>query len=156
MNSAKLGMVLSILVATATGCIVEEASPEDDVVADEQIGTAEQALGDSCNNTDITITNSFEDGTRAARIKVFRVEYYSLSEGNWYTEDLTDEEIAYGSSHTWWNEDLAHAENDTLSQWRVYFKYVESDGDWSDLFYQQIDTPNDVCHADDNYAMTVN
>lgn len=155
MNSAKLGLVLSALVATSTGCIVEEASPED-VVVDEQVGTAEQAFGNSCNNTDITIWNSFEDGTRAADIKVFRVEYYSLSEGNWYTEDLSDQVIGYGDGLTWLNEDLAHAENDTLSQWRVYFKYEESDGDWSDLFYQQIDTPNDVCHADDNYVMTVN
>jgi hypothetical protein len=112
--------------------------------------------GDACKNVDITVKNSFFYDGRERTMRVLYVQFYSASEGSWYTEGLTDTTITYGNQHTFWNQDLAHGENDLITKWRVGFRYAESDGDWSDAVYQEIDTPNDECHADDNYTLTVN
>ena len=134
---------------------LEEPAAEAEAPALEE---SESALfgSDACRNVDLRITNSFEDVARTARIRVEHVSFYSVSEGRYITEDLPNTEISYGQSSWFYNEDLQYAENDTISAWRVYFRYQESDNDWSDLVYQYIDTPNDVCHADDDYTMTVN
>jgi hypothetical protein len=111
---------------------------------------------DTCKNVDITVRNSFFYDAQEREIRVLYVQFYSASEGAWFSEGLADTTIAYGHHHTFANQDLAHAENDLLTKWRVGFRYKESDGDWSDAVYQQLDTPNDTCHANDKYALTVN
>lgn len=150
---------LSLFAAGCGGELTDDELTEEELAAEEAaLDETEQPLfgSDACKNADIRITNSFEDVGRAARIRVEYVQFYSASEGRYITEDLVNTEIAYGGSNWWYNEDLQYAENDTITAWRVYFRYRESDNDWSDLVYQYIDTPNDVCHAGDNYVMTVN
>jgi hypothetical protein len=155
MNSAKNAvLVVCVLAATLVGCGSDGEFP---VEADpsNQLATTQQGLGNSCNNIDITVHNSRErNGVRTA-IKVDKVSFWSASEGAWLPEDLTDQAISFGAGLTWLNEDLAQAENDTLTQIRVFYHYKEADGDWSDLVYQDVDIVNDVCHADDNYSATV-
>ena len=160
-----LTTLFSLVCLCAAGCGGEEdfagetdLSDEVDPEAEAALEGAEQPLfgSDACRDVDLKIINSFEDGARSARIRVEYLKFFSASEGRWITEDVANTEIAYGASNWWYNEDLQYAENDTITQWRVYFRYIESDNDWSDLVYQTIDTVNDVCHADDDYAMTVN
>jgi hypothetical protein len=155
MNSVKSGLlVVCVLAVSWVGCGGEEMLPEE-VDASNQLVTARQGLGNSCNNIDITITNSRERNGVGTAIKVDRVEAWSASEGNWLPEDLLDSSISFGAGLTWLNEDLAQAENDLLTKWRVYYRYKEADGDWSDPVYQEIDTTDDICRADDNYHLTV-
>jgi hypothetical protein len=127
-------------------------------IEDPQTVEDESAIfgSDACKNTDIKITNSFEDGVSARQIRVLNVQYYSSSEGRWYTEDLANTDISYGSSHWWYDEDLQYAENDTITQFKIVFNYRESDGDWSDSVSQIDDITNVVCHAGQNFYLTVN
>lgn len=119
------------------------------------------ALGaDACRNTDITITNSYELDGLARPIRVHRVEFWSTSEGRWTSEDLANTSMEYGATLTWWNEDLAHAENDRITHWRVYFEYAEYIPGpellfWSTLYYMEINTADQTCAEDSNFEMTV-
>jgi hypothetical protein len=155
MNCVKSGLlVVCVLAASWVGCGPEDVLPEE-VDASNQLATTRQELGNSCNNLDITITNSRERNGVGTAIKVDRVTAFSASEGAWLPEDLADTSISFGGSYTWLNEDLAQAENDLLTAWRVYYRYLEADGDWSDPVYQEINTADDICRADDNYHLTV-
>jgi hypothetical protein len=149
------------LVPFVIGCVTSEediGSDEafEDVSDDVTLQSTSQSLfgSDSCRNTDIFITNSRTRNGVDTAIEVHSVEFYSSSEGRWYSEDLTNEIVNFATTHTWWNEDLAHAENDLITKWRVYYKYA-SGGSWSSVVYQEIDTPNETCLADANFEMTV-
>ena len=130
--------------------------PPEEIAADEQVPPTTQDLfgADACTGTDIFVTNSRTRNGIDTAIEVHYVEFYSASEGGWYTEDLSNEILNYGETHTWWNQDLAHAENDLITKWRVYYKYA-SGGSWSSVVYQEIDTPNQTCLAGTNFYMTV-
>jgi hypothetical protein len=155
MKSTKSGILaVCFLAASWVGCGPEAEYPQE-TPASAQPEVQQQLFGDSCNNIDITVRNSRERNGVTTAILVDRVEAWSASEGDWLPEDLADATIGYGGGRTWLDEDLARAENDTLTKWRVYYRYMEADGDWSDPVYQEIDTVNDVCHADDNYVLTV-
>ena len=153
MKKLMFGSLISIFALGASACgggmELEEGAP----VAEKK----DNLLGsDACKNVEITVVNNFEDGTRATSILVRKFELYSASEGRWLSEDVTNKAIAYGGSYTFQDQDLEYAENDTITAWRVYFSYKESDGQWSKTYYQYINTTDDVCHADDNYRLVVN
>jgi hypothetical protein len=135
---------------------LESEAPESDAP---KLESANLLGSDSCRNTDITITNSYEHDGDAKAIRVQRVEFYSTSEG-WTTEDLGNTGMDYGETLTWWNEDLANAEGDEITRWRVYFNYLEYVPGpeivfWSSLYYMEIDTPNKTCREDAKFSMTV-
>lgn len=139
--------------AAACSASVETGEPEV-----EPASSSEAPLlgSDACKNVDITVANSvFYDG-KDRDIRVDYVKYYSASEGDWYTQSLGNVSLKPGQKHTWENKDLQHAENDRLTKWRVYFNIRESDGDWSDLYYEEIDTPDETCEANDKFSLTVN
>lgn len=155
----------ALFAAFALACNVESGEPEAgatdgadaaELPSDESLARTRQGLlgSDACKDVEITVINSRERNGVETGLLVDRVEYHSLSEGAWYTEALDDEVIDFGDSHTWTNQDLQYAENDTIDKWRVHYKY-ETGHAWSSMVYQEIDTPNDTCHADDNYALTV-
>lgn len=147
-----------LIVPSVTGCALSEDELETDPSLPEEIEGGEQVettsqglLGSSCNNTDIFITNSRFN----TAIEVRSVEFYSASSGNWHSEDLSNAILNYGTQGIWWDEDLAGAQNDLITQWRVHFRYVVAGG-WSSEVYQTINTPNETCLADANFYMTVN
>ncbi|HVG62943.1 MAG TPA: hypothetical protein VNA24_30545 [Hyalangium sp.] len=154
MYSAKGGLlVVSILAAACVACGGEEEFSEE-ADASNTLAVARQGLGNSCRNIEIIITNSrTRDGVNT-RIAVERVEAYSASEGDWLNEDLPDEGLSYGETYVWFDQDLAQAENDLLTKWRVYYRYI-TDGNWSGLVYQEINTVDDVCLANNDYHLTV-
>jgi hypothetical protein len=153
MKSAKI-LAVCFLAASWVGCGPEAEYPQE-TPSPQPAEVQQQLFGDSCNNIDITIRNSRERNGVTTAILVDRVEAWSASEGEWLPEDLVDTAIPYGGGRIWYDEDLARAENDTLTRWRVHYRYKEADGDWSDPVHQDIDTPNVVCHADDNFVLTV-
>jgi hypothetical protein len=136
----------------------EQGAPEE-LVADEQAeptqSTQQNLFGaDACKGTDIYVTNSrTRDGINTA-IDVHYVKFYSVSEGAWKTEDLENRMLSFNEQSTWWDQALANAENDTISQWRVYYRYL-SGGAWSDVVYQTMDTTNVTCVAGMNFYLTV-
>ena len=136
------------------GAEADQSSSEEIAAADDVQPTTQSLFGDACTNTDIFITNSRTRNGIGTTIEVRRVEFYSASEGAWVGEDLTDRILNFGTTSTWWDEDLAGAENDLITKWRVYYRYVEY-GTWSSVVYQEIDTPNETCIADSNFEMTV-
>ena len=138
---------------TEIGAEADQSSPEE-IAADDVQPTTQSLFGSPCNNTDISITNSRTRNSINTTIEVRRVEFLSASSGNWVGEDLADRILNFGTTTTWWDEDLADAENDLITKWRVYYRYVEN-GTWSSVVYQEIDTPNQTCIADANFAMTV-
>jgi hypothetical protein len=156
--------LFSVLVASmVTGCMTAPEGPSPDentlpaeVPAETVSATTQSILGsDACKNTDITVTNSrFRNGEETI-LKVHYVEYHSVSEGKWYTEQLDDKVLFYGDPYTWWNQNLEHAENDLIDEWKVVYEYFQ-DGDWSpSLVYQAFSTPGHICRADDNFSFTV-
>ena len=149
--------IVCILLQLAACGAADEVGNDPGGAAEGTSATTSATLfgSDACKNTDITVKNWFFFDARQREIRVENVHYYSASEGAWYTQGLDDVDIAYGHQHTWLNKDLQYAENDLLTKWRVYFRYRESDGDLSDSVYMELDTPNDTCHADDNYSLTV-
>jgi len=154
----RLPIALVLLQLSACGAADPTGNDPANAAESAQTASTNAALfgSDACKNTDITVKNSFFYDARQREIRVENVHYYSASEGRWYTQGLDNADIDYGHQHTWLNKDLQYSENDLLTKWRVYFRYRESDGDWSDSVYEEIDTPNDICHADDNYVLTVN
>lgn len=150
-----------LIVSSVTGCALSEdelatdPSLPEEIEADEQVETTSQSLlGNSCNNTDIFITNSRTRNGVNTAIEVRSVEFFSASTGNWHFEDLSNAILNFGTQGIWWDEDLAGAQNDLITQWRVYYRFVENGG-WSSEVYQTIDTPNETCLADANFYMTV-
>jgi hypothetical protein len=133
----------------------EQGMPAEIDAADEAAPSTQQSLlGNTCKNTDIFITNSRTRNGIDTAIEVTKVELYSASEGDWISEDLSNEILDHGTTGIWWDEDLAGAENDLITKWRVYYKYVVN-GSWSSVVYQEIDTPNQTCLANANFYMTV-
>lgn len=152
-----LPIALILIQLTACGAADETETTLPPSAADsaEPAQTSAALASDTCKNVDITVKNSFFYDGKGRDIRVLYVKFYSASEGTWINEGLPNTTIAYGHQHTFPNQDLAHAENDLITKWRVEFRYKESDGDWSDVVYEQIDTPNDTCHANDHYTLTV-
>lgn len=158
MNSAKSGLlVLSVLAAVCVGCGGEEFAGEVD--ASGSLAVTRQGLGNACKNIEIIVTNSRSRNGVNTSIVVDRVEAYSASEGAWLNEDLPDQRLTFGETYVWFDQDLAQAENDLLTKWRVYYRYWVDDGtwngDWSGMVYQEIDTVDDTCLASDDYRLTV-
>ena len=150
-------IVSGALAALGFGCGGMEGVEGFEADQPVEVETAQQdsALfnSDACKNTNIYISNWVIKAGTARTIKVTKVKYYSASEGRWYTEGLTNETINYGWRRVWYDEDLQHAENDLITKWRVYYRYRETDGDWSDETSYLDDTPDDICRANDNYYM---
>jgi len=68
------------------------------------------ALGDTCSNVDITLTNA-----TAVKIKVTKFEYYDYSDKKWRTESMfgLDGHKKLGLGESWSKtQDLEHIEND--------------------------------------------
>jgi hypothetical protein len=159
--------IMILAVTVAGGCVTseEEGLPEEisstEVVAsdDDSAPADPAAFGNTCRNTEIIIENSrYREPLGYTTILVYSVEYYSASEGRWYSESLPVTRIDYGLTATIWNQDLAHAENDLLTKWRVHYKILDGSGPygWSQTVYQEIDTPNQTCLAGSDFRMTVN
>ena len=172
-------MLLSLLAITvAGGCVtseedlLEEGLPEEIAATttveegsdNDSPQTDPTAFGNTCQDTEIVITNFRDQGDGPTAILVHRVEWYTASEGRWYSEDLPNTSIDYGATTWFWNEDLEHADGDNITKWRVFYNYLIaielSDGSdyvyWSPgLYYQEINTTDEVCHDDDNFEMTV-
>ncbi|MFZ5892800.1 MAG: hypothetical protein ACOY0T_17200 [Myxococcota bacterium] len=152
----KLYLATSLAIASLStqlaGCGAAVDAPAAET---EDVSSASAPLGDACKNTDITVVNSLYYDGKERQIRVEYVKYYSASEGRWYEEGLANADIAPNKQHTWPNQDLAHAENDRITRWRVYFRYRESDGDWSDLYYEEINTADTICEADKNFKLIV-
>jgi len=128
-----------------------------EVAVDEQApapAPTQNLFGEACKNTDIFITNSRTRSGVNTAIEVRKVEFYNLTEGKWTSEDLVNAVMNWGDTLVWYNEDLADAEGDVISKWRVYYRYA-SGGSWSSVVYQEIDTPNETCIADADFEMTV-
>jgi hypothetical protein len=158
-----IGSLLAFLVtSTVTGCMTtpEAESPDDnalpaDVAAETVSATTQSLFGsDSCKKVDLTVRNSRTRDGEDTLLMIHYVQYHSVSEGSWYTEQLDDKLLFFGDSYTWWNQDLAHAENDLVDQWKVVYEFYE-DGAWSSLVQQTFPTPGHICHADDNFSFTV-
>jgi hypothetical protein len=146
---------MAAMSAQLAACSAAIDSAAEDEPQAEGVSSASAAFGDACKNTDITVVNSlFYDG-KERDIRVEYVKYYSASEAKWYSETLGNVDLEPDTQHTWENHDLEHVENDRLTKWRVYFKYRESDGDWSDMFYEEVDTPDTRCEANDKFKLTV-
>lgn len=96
-------------------------TPEEIAAAEEDAPPAYQNLfgSDACKGTDIFITNSRTRNGIDTAILVHYVEFRSVSEGAWIYEDLTNESLNHGETHTWWDENLARAQIDTISKWRL-------------------------------------
>lgn len=150
----KIHIAIGSLLLQLVAC---SAAVEPNELDAENTSTTSSALlgSDACKNTDITVVNSFFFDGKEREIRVDHVKYYSSSEGDWYNQSLDDVTLAPNKQHTWQNKDLQHAENDRLTKWRVYFKYRESDGDWSDPVYEEVNTPDVTCHANDKFTLTV-
>ncbi len=137
----------------------EGPKEEPSVAPQENIGTAKSALlgSDACKGTDIFITNMRERNGDRTAIDVDFVEFYSVSEGAWKTEGLTNRVVSYGTDELWLNQDLANAENDEISRFRVHYKYLPSGpgANWSSRVYQEIDITNVRCVAGQNFYLTV-
>ena len=133
-----------------------EAGEAEEILVDEAAQPPRQELfgADACTGTDIYITNSRTRNGVNTTIEVRRVEFYSDSENDWIGEDLADRILNFGTQEIWWDQNLARAENDWIIKWRVYYRYV-TNGSWSSVVYQEIDTPNVQCDAGDNFYLTV-
>lgn len=162
MNRSHIAVCFLLALPLATSCALDDETAIDgaspDELSAESTDPAPQRQGilgsDACRNTDIFITNSRTRNGINTAIEVRKVEYYSASEGNWYTEDLGDTMLNFGTQGIWWDEDLAYAENDLITKWRVYYRYLDG-GSWSSVVYQEIDTPDERCLADANFELTV-
>jgi hypothetical protein len=146
--------IASCLVAT---CFVASCALSGDETSLEsaQVATTTQGLfgSDACRDVGIHITNSrTRNGTNTA-INVQHAEYYSASEGKWLNENLGDLILDFGHTGNW-TRDLEHTENDLVTQWRVYYQFIDN-GSWSSQVFQTIDTPNATCIANMDFNMTV-
>lgn len=166
MKNRSLIVASLLLVPFTVGCVAsedelvtgEEGVPEEiaalEAAATEAAPQPQSLLGEACKNTDIYITNSRTRNGVNTAIEVRSVSFYNLTEGKWTSEDLVNGIMNFGQTLLWANEDLADVEGDTISKWRVYYRYA-SGGSWSSEVYQEIDTPNETCIHDANFEMTV-
>jgi hypothetical protein len=139
----------------AASCTISEDVGEipEEVVVDEALPASEPIFANNnCTNVDITVANlRFRNGV-GTPIRVHRVEFYAL--GSWHSEDLSNQDIVYSWQATWNNEDLAGADGDLITKWRVFYN-VSTSGTWGPLVYQEIDTPNETCVDDMDIELTV-
>lgn len=135
----------------------EEQDEPVEVPADENVEEATQELfgSDACKDTELFIGNLRERNGVGTAIKITKLEYYSATDATWRTENVPNEELPFEMGITYYNRDLEHAEHDNITKWRVYYKYAVGSG-WSSLVYQTDDTPNQICHDDDDFDMYVN
>lgn len=138
------------------GSSLDESAPEE--VAAEPSATpappTQSLVGEACKNTDITITNSRTRNGVNTAIELRSVQFYNLTEGKWTSEDLVNAVMNFNDTLVWFNEDLADAEGDVISKWRVYYRFATG-GSWSSEVYQEIDTPNETCVYDSEFELTV-
>lgn len=156
-TTTTLEALKKLLVVGAAAALVSACGGTelDQTEAPAEVDEAAIFGSDACKNTDIEIDNNYTLSGSARRIKVLKIEYYSASEARWLTENLADTEIAAGSDEWFFNEDLQYAENDLITQFKIHFKYVEFDGDWSDTVVQTDNTPDVTCRAGTNFHLTV-
>jgi len=154
--------IASCLVATC--CVASCALSSDETPgepssesapADDQVASATQSLfgSDACRNVGIHITNSRTRNGINTAINVQHAEYYSASEGKWLNENLGDLILDFGTTGNW-TRDLEGTENDLVTQWKVYYQFIDN-GSWSSQVFQVIDTTNATCIANMDFNMTV-
>jgi hypothetical protein len=133
-----------------------DPSLSEELPADEEASTPKQGIfgGDACKSVQIRITNSRTRNGVDTAIEVHKVTYWDASEGDWLTEDLANLMLNHGTTGVWSDEDLEYTENDLITHFRVYYKYL-SGGSWSGLVYQEINTVDQTCQANDTFSMTV-
>lgn len=129
--------------------------PSESAPAGDQVATTAQSLfgSDACHDVGIHITNSRTRNGINTAIKVQHAEYFSASEGQWLNENLGDLILDFGVTGNW-TRDLEHTENDLVTQWKVYYQFIDN-GSWSSQVFQTIDTPNATCIANTDFRMTV-
>jgi hypothetical protein len=165
-NRSLITASVLLLVPITVGCVAseeelatgEQGVPEEiaasEAEATEAAPQPQRLFGEACKNTDIYITNSRTRNGVNTAIEVRSVRFYNLTEGKWTSEDLVNGILNFGQTLVWYDEDLADAEGDKISRWRVYYRYA-SGGSWSSEVYQEIDTPDQTCIHDANFYMTV-
>jgi hypothetical protein len=146
-------LVCAPLLFAASCAVSEESELPEEVVVEETAPAPEPVFANNnCSNVDITVANwRMRDGV-GTPIRVHRVEYYAL--GSWHSEDLSNQDIIYSWEGTWSNQDLAGADGDLITKWRVYYN-VSTSGTWGPLVYQEMDTPNETCVDDMDVELTV-
>jgi hypothetical protein len=157
MRSSILAGYLSLLF-TASCAVSDDGAPSElpeEVPASEAAPTDKGPVfaNNNCSNVEIKVTNWRDHGDGPTAILVHRVEYYS--QGDWHTEDLSNESIDYGHFVQWNNEDLPGTDGDVITKFRVYYNYLLTPFVWSGLVYQEINTPDETCVDDANFEMTV-
>ena len=149
--------IASCLVAMC--CVASCALSGDETTGDASesapVATTTQGLfgSDACRDVGIHILNSRTRNGVNTAINVQHAEYYSASEGKWLNENLGDLILDFGRQGNW-TRDLEHTENDLVTQWRVYYQFIDN-GSWSSQVFQTIDTPNATCIANMDFNMTV-
>lgn len=158
MKRVVLLSTLLTLTTVSIGCAIDDESPtiEDEATSEpaEEAGTTEQAIfgSNTCKGVNITIENDRVRNGVPTSIEIHRVEYFSVQDDNWHTEQLEDRQIPYPWA-TGWKEDLQYVEGELITKWRAYYKYF--DGGWSDVVWQEIDTTDRYCEEDANYSLRV-
>ncbi|HSK00408.1 MAG TPA: hypothetical protein VK932_04170 [Kofleriaceae bacterium] len=165
-NRSLIAASCLLLVPFTVGCVASEDElatdergvPEeiavDEAEATEAAPQPQRLFGEACKDTDIYITNSRTRNGVNTAIEVRSVKFYNLTEGKWTSEDLVNGIMNFGQTLVWYDENLADAEGDTISRWRVHYRYA-SGGSWSSEVYQEIDTPNETCIRGASFEMTV-
>jgi hypothetical protein len=132
----------------------DDTSSESAPAADHVATTAQSLLGaDACHDVGIHIKNSRTRNGINTAIKVQHAEYFSASEGKWLNENLGDLILDFGITGNW-TRDLEHTENDLVTQWKVYYQFIDN-GSWSSQVFQVIDTTDATCIANMDFNMTV-
>jgi hypothetical protein len=150
--------IASCLVAT---CFVASCALSGDEITDDPSSESAPAAAttqglfgaDACRDAGIHIKNSRTRNGINTAINVQHAEYFSASEGKWLNENLGDLILDFGVTGNW-TRDLEHTENDLVTQWRVYYQFIDN-GSWSSQVFQTIDTPNATCLANTDFSMTV-
>lgn len=150
--------IASCLVATCfvASCALSGDETTGDASSEPaQVATTTQGLlgSDACRDVGIHILNSRTRNGVNTAINVQHAEYFSASEGKWLNENLGDLMLDFGRQGNW-TRDLEHTENDLVTQWRVYYQFIDN-GSWSSQVFQTIDTPNANCIANMDFNMTV-
>lgn len=148
--------VLAGITVVSVGCGGPEFGEEVPAFEPEtEIAQTEKGLFSTCRNTRIRVCNQRSRNGRTPSIKVLSADYYSKSEGRWYSEGLSDKVIAYGNCYTWTGQNLEHVENDLITKWKPFYRYREADGDWSDRVYQVVNTTDKRCSANDLFVINI-
>ena len=104
-----------------------------------------------CKSADLKVKNLYGE-----RIKVVKVNYRDKEDKKWRDNDLSNTEIANGSTKTI-NETLEYVGNEPVPKMQVQFQYKEADGDWSDKVWSNVTTGlgGSDCVKDKDYNITV-